>query len=171
MIPLIGKSIMSIAIFANLLMPFAPSAPENMHLSDYEYDICYEGYEVITPDEEDIAEMARQGEMEQLAQLVYAEAGNQDMKGKRLVADVVLNRTEDERFPDTIGGVIFQENQFKPTWDGAFEKSALNVTEECYEAVAMEMESRLDPGVLYFNNTPNVYGSGVWKHGGHWFGY
>lgn len=38
-------------------------------------------------------------EMAMLAQLVQAEAGNQDLTGKRLVADVVLNRVDSERFP------------------------------------------------------------------------
>ena len=171
MIPLIGKSILSVAIFANLLTPFAPRIPENKDVSDYKFDICYEGYEVIVPDERDIAEMAMHGEMERLAQLVYAEAGNQDEKGKRLVADVVLNRVEDSRFPDTIEGVIFQSGQFEPTWNGAYEKAAWEVTEECYKAVASEVEKKTDENVLYFNNSQNVYGFGVWKYGDHWFGY
>lgn len=61
-------------------------------------------------------------EMAMLAQLVQAEAGNQDLTGKRLVADVVLNRVESEQFPNTIREVIFQKNpvQFGVTVDGAF---------------------------------------------------
>ena len=40
----------------------------------------------------DIAAEEYEGELELLATLVEAEAGNQDMTGKRLVVDVVLNR-------------------------------------------------------------------------------
>lgn len=172
MIPLISRSIVGVAIFANLLNPLKPVAPlDSEHLSDYKFDICYEGLEVTELDEEDIAEMARDGEREYLAQLVYAEAGNQDLTGKRLVADVVLNRVGDENFPDTITEVIFQPGQFGPLEDGRFWEAAWDVTEECYQAVAMEIENRLDPEVLYFNNTPEVYGGADWKYGGHWFGY
>ena len=46
-------------------------------------------------------------DLELLACLVWAEAGNQDLKGKQLVADVVLNRMYDPRFPDTISDVIY----------------------------------------------------------------
>lgn len=63
-------------------------------------------------------------EMRMVAQLVQAEAGNQDLTGKRLVADVVLNRVDSERFPNTVEEVIFQKNpvQFGVTVDGAFDR-------------------------------------------------
>ena len=64
-------------------------------------------------------------EMALIAQLVQAEAGNQDLKGKRLVADVVLNRVDSEKFPNTIEEVIFQKEpvQFSVTVSGAFERA------------------------------------------------
>jgi spore germination cell wall hydrolase CwlJ-like protein len=43
-----------------------------------------------------------------LAQAIYYEARNQPVTGRLAVADVVLNRTEDHRFPSTICGVVFQ---------------------------------------------------------------
>lgn len=113
-------------------------------------------------------------EMAMLAQLVQAEAGNQDLKGKRLVADVVLNRVDSERFPNTVEEVIFQKNpvQFGVTVDGAFEKTKSEVSEECFEAVRMEWEreARLDKEVLYFN-TVHENGNNPFKHGDHWFSY
>lgn len=109
-------------------------------------------------------------EMEMLAQLVQAEAGNQDLTGKRLVADVVLNRVGSERFPSTIEEVIFQKNpvQFGVTADGAFEKAESEISEECFEAVRMEWEreTRLDKEVLYFN-TVHENGKNPFKHGDH----
>lgn len=64
-------------------------------------------------------------EMAMLAQLVQAEAGNQDLKGKRLVADVVLNRVDSDKFPNAIEEVIFQKNhvQFSVIVGGAFERA------------------------------------------------
>jgi spore germination cell wall hydrolase CwlJ-like protein len=43
-----------------------------------------------------------------LAQAIYFEAGMQNPDEQRAVGDVVLNRMQDERFPDTICGVIHQ---------------------------------------------------------------
>lgn len=41
-----------------------------------------------------------------LAAAIYYEAGNQSVAGQMAVAEVILNRVDDERFPDTICGVI-----------------------------------------------------------------
>lgn len=47
-----------------------------------------------------------------LAMTIYYEARGEPLAGQYAVADVVLNRVEDERFPDTICDVIKQKNQF-----------------------------------------------------------
>ncbi len=113
-------------------------------------------------------------EMAMVAQLVQAEAGNQDLKGKRLVADVVLNRVDSEKFPNTIEEVIFQKNpvQFSVTVSGAFERAGGDVSEECFESVRMEWErgTRIDGGVLYFNSI-EARGKNPFKYGDHWFSY
>ena len=43
---------------------------------------------------------------------VYFEAGNQGEEGMRLVADTILNRANDDKFPDSIRAVLTQRNQF-----------------------------------------------------------
>lgn len=53
-----------------------------------------------------------------LSHIIYAESGNQPLKGKIAVGNVVLNRLADPRFPSTIKGVIFQRNQFTPVSNG-----------------------------------------------------
>ena len=57
-----------------------------------------------------------------LRQIVQAEAGNQDEVGKILVANVILNRVRNGRFPGNIKDVIFQGNgrvyQFQPVKNG-----------------------------------------------------
>lgn len=63
---------------------------------------------------------------------IYHEARNQDLEGKIMVAEVVLNRVEKEAWPDSICGVIRQPNQFpwaaknvtpneKEAWDESYE--------------------------------------------------
>lgn len=130
--------------------------------------------EIYEPTEEEIEEENRFGEMELVAQLVQAEAGNQDLTGKRYVVDVVLNRRDDPRFPDTVEGVIFQKDpvQFSVTVNGRFEEAGWTIDEETYQAVLMEYESeRLDSGVLYFNNEIPKNGKNPFKYGDHWFSY
>lgn len=123
-------------------------------------------------DEEQIAEEIYLGELELLAQLVEAEAGNQDFDGKCMVVDVVLNRVESPDFPNTIFEVIYQKNpiQFATVYNGAFDKAAWNMQESDYAAVMVETELHTNRDVLYFNNTKSVSGSGeIFKVGGHWF--
>ena len=122
--------------------------------------------------EEQIREEIREGEKEELAILVQAEAGNQSLEGKRYVVDVVLNRVADPAFPDSIHEVIFQEGQFSVINDGAYDKACWTVTEECFEAVRLEMEmgEQLDYDVLYFSRGKSSYGTNWFKIGDHWFG-
>jgi spore germination cell wall hydrolase CwlJ-like protein len=46
-----------------------------------------------------------------LAQNIYYEAGQEQFRGKVAVAQVTINRTEDEKFPKTICGVVHQKTQ------------------------------------------------------------
>lgn len=111
---------------------------------------------------------------EMLAQLVQAEAGNQPLTGMRFVVDVVLNRVDDPRFPDTIEEVIFQggPTQFSVTVNGMFESAADNISEEALLAVELEWEERLDYGILYFSSTKTpVNGKNAFKYFDHWFSY
>lgn len=125
----------------------------------------------VTEDtEEQIQEEIYLGELELLAQLVEAEAGNQPFEGKCLVADTVLNRVESDIFPDSITDVIYQKGQFSTTWNGALEKAAWTVSDEDFRAVMYEVELHGNKDVLYFNNNKNVSGKGeIFKVGGHYF--
>lgn len=126
---------------------------------------------LVTEDtEEQIQEEIYLGELELLAQLVEAEAGNQSFEGKCLVVDVILNRVESPDFPDTISEVIFQPGQFSVIKNGAFEKAGWNMQESDYAAVMCETQLHQNKDVLYFNNCSTVAGKGYkFKVGGHWF--
>lgn len=68
-----------------------------------------------------------------LTRIVEAEASGEGLEGKRLVANVILNRVHCEKFPDTITKVVFQKNQFSPILDGRFYE--VTVSQETKEAV------------------------------------
>ena len=123
--------------------------------------------------EEDIKEMDYWGELELLAAVVEAEAGNQDMIGKRLVVDVVLNRVDSPLFPDTITEVLEQPGQFTTMWNGAVEDAGYHMQQDDYDAVMMEVTGkRLDYDIYLF--TAGEYNASckpAYIHGDHYFGY
>lgn len=108
--------------------------------------------------------------LELMAICVEAEAGNQDLKGKRLVVDVILNRVDSDRFPNDIESVITQVGQFSSYWDGHMD-AVYEPSEETFEAVKMELEDRLDSEVLFFTEGRyNPYCEPMFKYGAHYFG-
>lgn len=132
-----------------------------------------ESIQVTELTEEDLAEENYWGELELLAAVVEAEAGNQDMTGKRLVVDVVLNRVDSPLFPDTITEVLEQPGQFSTMWNGAVEDAGYHMQEDDYTAVMMEVTGmRLDYDIYYF--TAGEYNDSckpAYIHGDHYFGY
>lgn len=90
-----------------------------------------------------------------LCRIVEAEAGNEDEKGRMLVANVVMNRVESSRFPNTVKGVVFQKSgglyQFSPVANGRYYR--VNVSEETRKAVDKVLRGKDDSrGALYFVN-------------------
>ena len=67
-----------------------------------------------------------------MAKLVCAESIGEPYAGKVAVASVVLNRTMDPHFPNTIREVILQKNAFSCVKNG---KINANPNEDCYNAV------------------------------------
>nr|DAG18783.1 MAG TPA: Cell Wall Hydrolase [Caudoviricetes sp.] len=66
-----------------------------------------------------------QEDLELLAHVIYAEAGSDYCTDEMRygVGSVVLNRVEDECFPDTLYNVIYQKGQYQCTWDGNINKT------------------------------------------------
>ena len=54
-----------------------------------------------------------------LCRLIEAEAKGESYQGKIAVANVVINRVKDSRFPNTITNVIYAPRQFSPVSNGA----------------------------------------------------
>lgn len=97
-------------------------------------------------------------ELDCLQRIVQAEAGNQDIMGKLLVANVVLNRYRSEKFPNSIEKIVTQTHngshglvyQFTPAKPGGnfYTITPDKVTKEAVaRAVAGEDYSE---GALYF---------------------
>lgn len=111
-----------------------------------------------------------QSDMDLLATIVRAEAGNQSLEGKRAVADVVLNRVDSEQFPNTIHGVVYQEGQFNCVKDGNFARALQTRDETDYEAVRLELEERTDTEIIFFQTSNySSYGTPAYIIGDHYF--
>lgn len=106
--------------------------------------------------------------LELMAMCVEAEAGNQGLYGKQLVADVILNRVDDPDFPDTVEEVILQQNQFSVVLNGSIWEKV--PTQETYDAIELELENRENTEILYFTSEGYIcYGEPWKKIGDHWF--
>ncbi len=90
---------------------------------------------------------------EVLLQIVEAEAGCEDIKGKMLVAGVVMNRVENSQFPDTVKEVVYQRQhgvvQFSPAANGRLGRTS--ISDETREAVQRVLYGEdITEGALYF---------------------
>lgn len=99
------------------------------------------------------AMMLSASERKYLEMIVQAESGNQDIKGKILVANVVLNRIKSSRFPDTVKAVVFQHTgscyQFSPAKSGSIYR--VHISKETKEAVTRALNGEdYSKGALYF---------------------
>jgi hypothetical protein len=146
--------------------------------------ISKEDLEDIKPVEPDVdkpASSVTNGDLELLACVIYQETGG-DMhcdECRRRVADVVLNRVADDRFPDSIYDVLMQKGQYgRYYWTGiVWPERAKNP----YEKYAVERAYRIAEEVLNGQHS-DLYNNGyVWQAGfiqgkdniyccGHYFG-
>lgn len=94
-----------------------------------------------------------------LLRIVESEAGGEDEDGKLLVANVILNRVENPKFPNTVKEVVFQEEkgvyQFSPVADGRL--YSVTVSEETENAVDRALLGEdISEGALYFASRKNA---------------
>lgn len=107
---------------------------------------------VSVMDKEYVLDITSQ-DYENMLRIVEAEAGGEDITGKILVANVIINRVRDDAFPDSVTEVIFQQTngvcQFSPIRDGRF--YSVSVSEETIEAVEAALCGEdCSKGALYF---------------------
>lgn len=113
-----------------------------------------------------------------LCRIVEAEASGEDIIGKIMVANVVLNRVEHEKFPDSVYKVVYASGQFSPVSNGRINR--VKVSEETKEAVERALSGEdYSEGALYFAARKHASSSNMsWfdraltkvaVHGGHEF--
>ena len=107
-----------------------------------------------------------------LTTTVFHEAGHTTEQLRQYVAQVVLNRVEDSRFPDTVKGVITQPGQYSTKYATVEAANAIQATDSkngtyyygiCEDSVkaAMMDQVEMPSNVLYQANFSQ--GKGVWK--------
>ena len=117
-----------------------------------------------------------------LATAVYFEARGENHMGQMAVAQVVVNRMHDDRYPDTICGVVWEPKAFSFTHDGKHERmidresrskalqvakatldgEGLGITSTHYHTVSVspywakhyKLDGRVDGHYFYTNDTP-----------------
>ena len=134
---------------------------------------------VVEAEEQKNTNKLEYNEYNVLLRIVEAEAGGEDITGKMLVANVIINRVNSHRFPDTVTEVVYQQNskgraQFSPTVDGRID--SVTVSEDTVEAVDRVLNGEdSSNGALYFRS---VRSTGTWhddalrrvvEHGNHIF--
>ncbi len=86
-----------------------------------------------------------------LQKIVQAEAGVCDDKGKILVANVVINRVRNNKFPDNVKAVVYEPSQFSPVLDGTINRC--QVTQQTIDCVNRALAGEdYSQGALYFMN-------------------
>jgi spore germination cell wall hydrolase CwlJ-like protein len=91
-----------------------------------------------------------------LAQAIYFEARGEPLAGQIGVAEVVLNRVDDPRFPNTVCGVTYQACQFSYVCDGNSDTMKSSLARQRSEKLASLMLAgrarSVTDGATYFHS-------------------
>lgn len=138
-------------------------------------DVCV--YEEIKSESDEMAAFKQVERTDRntylLAKLAMAEAEGEDTEGKALVVRVVLNRVDDNSFPNTVEEVINQPKQFSPIENGRFDAAEPN--EDCWRAVEDVLSGwNESKGATYFESPSNSNWHSehlkfLFRHGNHYF--
>ncbi|MBQ1236090.1 MAG: spore cortex-lytic enzyme [Oscillospiraceae bacterium] len=101
------------------------------------------------------------GDLDLLARLISAEARGEPYEGQVAVGAVVLNRVDHPSFPNSISGVIYQQDAFTCLYDGQFNEP---VAESAYRA-AQDALNGWDPsyGAIYYFNPVTATSAWIWS--------
>lgn len=106
-----------------------------------------------------------------LCKLIEAEATSEDIIGRQMVADVVINRVKSSKFENSILDVIYEPGQFEPVMNGVFEK--MIPTHDTRKAIYNALNNEdITGGALYFQKSDDkIWGDKkyLYRYGGHSF--
>lgn len=103
-----------------------------------------------------------------VARCIEAEAGTEDLDGKRLVADCIYNMVDAPEYPDNVTDVIMRPGAFSVVESGRI--WSVTPSEDSYTAAYMEIENRISWEILYFRaGRYHNFGTPWGKWGTHYF--
>ncbi|WP_239617734.1 cell wall hydrolase [Cohnella mopanensis] len=96
-----------------------------------------------------------------LAKLTQVESGYEGYEGQLAVANVVLNRVKDSRFPDSIYDVIYSGKQFPVAHNGMLDKSVPNASVLRAVKDALNGRNNVQDAVYFYD--PKVTSGSFWS--------
>ena len=105
-----------------------------------------------------------------ISSVVEAESDrSESLDGRILIALTIINRVEDERFPDTISEVLNQRGQFSTVRNGHSVTDRTDYSDEAVIRAVEWNEEGDDPNVLFFNCIGFNYGTAYGYVDGNYF--
>lgn len=100
---------------------------------------------------------------ELIAAIIYCEAGNQSHTGKVAVGNVVMNRVNSSKFPNSISSVVYQRGQFSPAGSGWLNRVLRRGTipADCYAAADEALAGSKPVGGSVFFMRRELHSSGT----------
>lgn len=122
--------------------------PKEIHyLTDEELSLLYTCKQDIRKEDPNIIEVSTE-EADLLMRVGLVEGGEGDSLGQAYVMQTIINRTQDNRFPDTITEVLFQDKQFSTVTSGVYRKKKPN--DNSHYALYLLESGQVDSDALYF---------------------
>lgn len=96
-----------------------------------------------------------------LAKITQVEAGDESYESQLAVANVILNRVKDSRFPNTIRDVIYSGKQFPPAHNGLLDKSVPKANALRAAKDALNGKNNVEAAIYFYN--PKVSKGAFWS--------
>ena len=122
--------------------------------STYTVDIIKDG--LVVPDELTVNRTYTDEDLRLLSKIVTVESGDKSLEMALAIANTVLNRVKDSRFPNTVEGVIYHVDvykQFPPAHKSSFETLEPTQLSIIASKKALEGINNIENS-LFFNNQP-----------------
>lgn len=120
------------------------------------YTVLLEKADFVLPEPYQLKRLYTDEDLNLLAKIVTVESGDASLEMAMAIANTVLNRVKDERFPNTIEGVIYQIDryvQFPPAHKSSFEALEPSIMAIVASKKSLEGVNPIGNS-LYFNNQP-----------------
>ncbi len=101
-------------------------------------------------------------ELELLARMIAAEAGDEPYQGKVAVGAVIVNRVKSAKFPNTLTAVMYQPGQFEPVTNGWLWRAVVTQEDRAAAQAAIRGEDPTN-GALYFFAFKKVTNGWLWS--------